>query len=104
MEKQLRLSRICSRPSKSVLGKSTLPVQQGCSISPSEISTMHKRGLAISAQLNDELFYDGDDSRIIDVPIERLRGVDVNDIWNASQDAKKKLLNAHQNDVKLYGN
>lgn len=78
-------------------------VRQGLSMSPSDISRAVSRGLAVSSQLDESLFYDGDDSPCIDVPLERTRGVDAVSAWEASQEAKRRLIRAHKSDVEIYG-
>lgn len=81
-----------------------LRTKEGLAMSPSQISEAVSRGVAVSSQINEALFYDGDSSRVIDVPLERVRGIDVAEVWERQQTAKKKLFNAHLKDVEIYGN
>lgn len=73
----------------------------GLAYTPSDMARMSDRGISISS-MNDQNFYDGSPSAKFDVPIELRRGVDVNDAWNASRSSRRKILNAHYNDKKIY--
>ena len=66
-------------------------IQPSLAVTPSQMLDMSQHGIAISSQMNDKMFYDGDDSYIVNVDPLDYRGVDVNDAWNASQEAKKKI-------------
>lgn len=74
----------------------------GLSLSPSQVSKMAEKGISVSTQIANS-FVDGSPNPTFDVPIEELRGVDVNDVWNASQDAKKRIISAHLKDKEIYG-
>ena len=41
--------------------------------------------------LSDDLFHDGDPYQTYDVPLDRQRGIDINDMWNAQENLKKKF-------------
>lgn len=76
-------------------------VVPGLAYTPSDMARMSERGISVSS-VNDQLFYDGSPAAKFDVPIELRRGVDVNDAWNASRTARRRILNAHYNDKKIY--
>lgn len=76
--------------------------KQGLAVTPSDMSNMLSRGIPISAQINEELFFDGLDNPSFDIPIEEQRGVDVNDVWLAQRQARSKLISAHKRDKELY--
>lgn len=103
MNKQLKISSHvnpfvpcdCSKPP-------VMEVKQGLAMSPSDISRATSRGYAVSSQIDDSLFYDGDDSPLIDIPIERTRGIDAATVWEAQQSAKKRLISAHLRDKETY--
>lgn len=68
------------------------PVQQGLSYTPSMMNKMREQGIPISANsLPSELFEDGDTSNNYEVPLYRQRGIDVADVWEAEQTARKKI-------------
>lgn len=80
--------------SKSVTGvykEDVRYIQPSLSVTPSQMMEMSEHGIAISSQMNDKMFYDGDNSYIVNVDPLDFRGVDINDAWNMSQDAKKKI-------------
>lgn len=76
-------------------------VVPGLSYSPSDMSRLVENGVAVSS-MNDNLFYDGDKSPSFDIPLELRRGTDINDAWNAARTARRRILQAHYNDKKMY--
>lgn len=79
-------------------------VQSHLAVSPREMNQMRNRGIPISSHLEaSKDFYDGDASPSVTIDPMFMRGIDINDAWNAQQSAKKSLLNAHRNDVEMYG-
>lgn len=74
----------------------------GLAVTPSDMHRMVDRGIPVSPA-NDALFFDGTPNVTFDLPIEDARGVDVNDIWNAQQDSRRKLKNANSADIQAYG-
>ncbi|WGL30921.1 hypothetical protein [Dipodfec virus UOA04_Rod_535] len=103
MNKQLLIAQRNNKVVYEPDNTSDMSVKQGLSMSPSDVAKMTARGLGVSSQINQELFYDGDDSPSFYIPLERRRGVDVAEIWEAEQTAKKKLYQAHVKDVSMYG-
>lgn len=74
----------------------------GLAVTPSDMHRMVERGIPISPT-NDALFFDGTPNVTFDLPVEDARGVDVNDIWNAQQDSRRKFKNANSSDIQNYG-
>lgn len=103
MNKQLSISKKNNRLTYEPKHECYQTTKQGLSMSPADISRAVSRGVAVSSQLNEELFFDGDDNPTFDVPIERQRGVDVADVWQAQQSARKKILSAAKKDKEMYG-
>lgn len=79
-----------------------IETQQGLAVSPAQVDTLTKSGMTVNST-NALSFIDGVPNPSFDIPIEQRRGIDVADVWQASQNAKKKLYNSHISDVKLYG-
>lgn len=92
---------VCSRFNEYKADSPDLKVRGGLSVSPAEMMEFTSRGIAISS--SNLQYCDGDTSPSMDVPIELARGVDAADVWQASQNAKKKLVNVHVKDVQNYG-
>lgn len=67
------------------------PVTQNLSITPSDMLEQTNHGFAVSSQLDSSMFSDGDTSPYVDLPLELRRGVDINDAWQASKDARQKI-------------
>lgn len=66
-----------------------LRVKSGLSISPSDIKRMTDAGIASSSLgLN---FLDGVESPSFDLPADHLRGIDAAEVWEAQQEARRKL-------------
>lgn len=78
-------------------------VVPGLSVSPSQMAQMSEKGIPITAQMADT-FFDGVSNPSFDMPIEDLRGVDVNAVWNAQKDARKRIIDAHKADKAAYDN
>lgn len=67
-------------------------VQDGQSITPAQMYSLAQQGKPISAhQLPNEYFDDGDPYQTYEIPIDRQRGIDVIDCWNASKDSQDKI-------------
>lgn len=78
-------------------------VKQGLAMSPSQIASMTARGLAVSSSVDESLFFDGTEEHYGKVPIERIRGIDAAQVWEAQQTSRKKMMSAHRNDISVYG-
>lgn len=104
MNKQLNFSRRFNRLNPvDTKHSANCVVKEGLSMSPSDVASMTERGFAVSSQIDESLFYDGDSTDVISVPLERLRGIDIAQAWEASQDAKKKFAKAQIVDKANYG-
>lgn len=97
-----KISRLSSRPSScSTSGVSQTRPNQA--YTPAEMADMVSRGIPVSNFVS-ECFNDGSPSSTFDdLPLEHTRGIDVNEVWNAQQDSRKKLVGAHNTDVATYG-
>jgi len=70
--------------------ESDIPVQNGLALTPAQIQSMTLQGVPISTPLAMS-FRDGYDKLDFEPSIDARRGVDLNDVWEAEQDAKSKL-------------
>lgn len=60
-----------------------------------DLDRLRQQGKPISLDNAASLYYDGQENQTVPyVPIERQRGTDINDVWNASLDGKKQLSKA----------
>lgn len=67
-------------------------VQNNLAITPGEMYALAQQGKPITThQLPDDYFDDGDARQTYDLPIDRIRGIDVIDCWNVSKDSKAKI-------------
>lgn len=57
----------------------------------------------VFAEYARRFFFDGEVNPSWTVPIERDRGVDVADVWQAQQESRSKLRNAHRLDIAKHG-
>lgn len=73
-----------------VLG--AVPVKQNQALTPAQIGEYTAKGIAVSSSLN--LVFDEGSPNPPSLPLEQRRGIDVSDVWNASQTATKKLKSA----------
>lgn len=71
--------------------KDDKPVQNGLSMSPSEMQRMSERGVPVTTQNNEALFYDGETRPSWDVPLDQQRGVDIATMWQRRKDLGAKI-------------
>lgn len=102
MNRQLRKKSNRNPRNCSVINNAFEKTQNGLALTPAEMRVMASRGIPVSSTVNEALFYDGESNPSWLIPIDRVRGVDLTDVWNASMDAKKKLVKAHLNDKAKY--
>ena len=72
-----------------------LKVVGGLAVTPSQMLDLTQRGIAISAS-NNMQYLEGSEDPSFDLPIDARRGIDVNDVWDAQTNARRKLLNANK--------
>lgn len=92
-------------------GKTTSPkrkhdelvVKNGLAITPARSLQMAESGVPVTGQNLQGFLPQGDTRPNWDIPLERMRGVDPNDLWQESRNIKSKYLNAHRKDVAKYG-
>lgn len=77
-------------------------VKAGLAYTPSMVMELTEQGIAVSGANADAMFFDGSESPSFSVPIERQRGVDAVDAWEASRSARSKLITAHLRDKRMY--
>lgn len=77
-----------------------LPTKPGLAYTPAEMLKLAERGVPISSATIDSNFFDGQVNPAWDVPIERQRGIDVSDVWQAQQDARSNLRKARADGLK----
>lgn len=66
-------------------------VQNGLAVTPSEMMSLTAKGRAVSAgSLESVMYYDNPLSPL-DMPLENHRGIDINDLYQASASSKKKM-------------
>lgn len=94
-----------SKPVSAVCKRTAIeePTRPNCVITPSEAYQMVQKGIPVSLPNRPEDYSDGDTSQSWDIPIERLRGVDVNDIFEATWNAREKIRKSHIKDKEVYG-
>lgn len=81
-----------------------LRTRQNLAYTPSQMMLLTERGIPVSSQnMPEGSFFDGEINPSWTVPIERDRGVDVADVWQAQQESRSKLRNAHRSDIAKHG-
>lgn len=71
--------------------------KQGLAYTPADMARMHAAGMPVNSANLVNQFYDGDKNPSFDVALERQRGVDPAEIWEASQTAKAKIKKLGKN-------
>lgn len=67
--------------------------KSGLAYTPSDMARMHAAGMPVNSANLINSFCDGDKNPSFELPIERQRGVDIAEVWEASLTAKKKIDN-----------
>lgn len=67
----------------------------------SDLDELRRMGKPISQESVSSLYYDGEVQDRCYVPLERQRGVDINDVWNAQQTGRRKASKAGVRQVDL---
>ncbi|QCS36432.1 hypothetical protein [Capybara microvirus Cap3_SP_374] len=65
--------------------------QQGLAMTPSEMAALVEKGIPISPNNTLLQFQEGTTNVDFNLPIDQLRGTDINDAWNAQNEATDKL-------------
>lgn len=81
-------------------------VQNDLAYTPTQMMQMAEKGIAVSNQsVSADNFFDGVpvNESTFNLPLERLRGVDVADCWQAEQSVRKKAKKGLKQDIHTYG-
>lgn len=76
-----------------------MPVKCGLAITPQQMFEMSKRGIPISTA-NCDLKDFGEETPSFEIPLDRMRGIDVATMWEHSQVIKNKAALKHAEYVK----
>lgn len=71
--------------------KEDLKVQGGLALTPSQMQNMSERGVPVSSQNLEGVYFDGDTRPSWDIPLDSQRGVDVATMWQRRKDIQAKL-------------
>lgn len=63
----------------------------GLAYTPADMARMHAAGMPVNSANLINTFYDGDKNPSFDVPLERQRGLDPAEIWEASQVSRGRI-------------
>lgn len=97
---QAKLNKKYFRLAEAKVNPGFMPTRQGLAYSPSKMLELAERGIPISSP-NVGTFFDGVDRPEWSVPIERQRGVDPADVWQAQADARYKFHTAKIEKVQI---
>lgn len=81
-------------------------VQNDLAYTPTQMAKLVENGIPVTTHnLNPDLFFDGvpKGQGTFDLPLDRLRGVDVADCWQAETNIKKKAKQGLKKDVFTFG-
>lgn len=71
--------------------KCTIPTQENLAITPARMAEMVDNGIPVSSNVLSGNYDDGVPSPAWDIPIDRKRGVDVAEVWQAQKTARKTI-------------
>lgn len=79
--------------------KPVFKVKNALAVTPKQMDILRKQNLPISSYiLSSDFFNDGDESiRFDDLPLGEQRGIDVNHIWDAGENSKRKIAEFKRN-------
>lgn len=69
-------------------------VQSGLALTPAQIMQMSERGIPVTTQNLDGMFFDGETRPSWDIPLDQQRGIDVATMWQRRKDLGLRLKNA----------
>lgn len=81
------------KPFRNKVCKDEIPVVGNLALTPTQMLKMQEKGIPISSHNFVNEYYDGDFNCSWDVPLDRQRGVDINDMWNHSENVKRGVKN-----------
>lgn len=88
------------KPFRNVISEEDDKTVPGLAMTPAQMMSLAEKGIPISnQQLNNE-YYDGDVNCSDFVPLDRQRGVDVNEMWNKKKDVRAAVKRMAQDDIK----
>lgn len=73
--------------------KGELPVHGNLAYTPAEMYEMWKQGIPISNENSGQPTFEPEQT-VWNIPIERQRGVDIADVWQAQQTARRRVKQA----------
>ena len=79
--------------------KDELATQPNLAYTTGEMYNMWKNGVPIDNQNNVSMFDDGTTGKNLSLPLERRRGVDPADLWQAQMASRSKIRKAWKNGV-----
>ena len=66
-----------------------------------DVDALVAQGKSVSNQNVEGMYYDGEQNISFNMPQDRMRGVDINDAWNAMMDGKRRVSRAGVRSVDL---
>lgn len=72
-------------------------------ITPSQMAKMVENGQAVTSQFQRD-FFDGENNPSWEVPVDRMRGVDIVETWEEQKSARKHINDHRVANEKKYGN
>lgn len=81
-------------------------VQDGLAYTPSQMMQLAERGIPVTTNsASDSQFFDGVPvgQGSFDLPLDRQKGVDVADMWQAQQSIKSKAKAGLKKDIQVFG-
>lgn len=76
------------------------PVVQGLSVTPSQMISLAERGVPVSVPNSSLSLSEGVQDPVL--PIERLRGVDAAEVWEAENDSVERLYRSKKQTDEFY--
>lgn len=98
----MRKVRVISRFAKKRISLDDIPVRPNLAVTPVQMARMTEQGVAVTSQIASD-FNDGDTSPSFEVPIDRVRGIDVVELWESQKTARLHVKNHVDANVVKYG-
>lgn len=98
----MRTRRVFCRHYKFVPTSTDEKVMPNLAVTPAQMQKMTNNGVAVSSQGVSD-FFDGEVNPSFDLPVDRLRGVDIVEVWESQKSSRKHINDHRDNNFKTYG-
>ena len=86
----MRKVRVKNRLCKTRTSVDDIPVRPNLAVTPAQMAKMTEQGVAVSSQIASD-FNDGETNVSFDLPVDRVRGMDIVELWESEKTARQRI-------------